>query len=698
MARRAPVADTDVRVAVEGQAAESLESTLGLLTENACRLLEVGAVLGASFSADDAADVLGESIGWVLTSLHETLDSGLLALGADDLVFGDDTVRRAIYEGIPVQTRLALHRQVGGLLLDRGGAALPAAAHLLKGTSQGDRKALAVLDRAAGELLSSSPQTAAELALRALTLTGDGDRNRFCRTVTAVGDLVTAGHLADAAELAGAALQGGGWTVACDAELGVTLSSILLMAGRPADALAEAEAVLVEPGLAGHLYSAAELVRLFGLVSLGDFERARERAGAILAGSVPYADAALSGAVTVLALIAWDEGRIVDALGLLRAAMRRNDVGSMHDASAYRPRLAAAAILTAIGEFDEAAEMISATRTVIELTDDTVWVPAPAVRLAHLHLAAGRLGDAVAEADSALAAAEELGAHSFAASAESVLVCVALLRGDLGDAARHVERLRAERPAEAATLGTADLAWIEVRLADAQDNPSRTLEVLARLCDDVFGHKRLFVEEPAAAAWLVRAALAHGDPGRAQRVVRCAELLAFDNGQCSSVQAAAAHARALLDRDPAALERAAATHRQPWAQASAAEDAGVMLVDRGDLKGARVQLERAGAGYARMGADRDAGRIRSRLGKLGRRRRPSRRADRPVSGWASLTQTERNVADLVATGLTNQQVAEHMFLSRHTVDFHLRQIFRGLGIGSRVDLTRLTFERDQRDR
>jgi DNA-binding CsgD family transcriptional regulator len=35
-----------------------------------------------------------------------------------------------------------------------------------------------------------------------------------------------------------------------------------------------------------------------------------------------------------------------------------------------------------------------------------------------------------------------------------------------------------------------------------------------------------------------------------------------------------------------------------------------------------------------------------------------------------------------------------MFLSPHTIDFHLRQIFRKLQIDSRVDLTRLTIERD----
>ena len=39
--------------------------------------------------------------------------------------------------------------------------------------------------------------------------------------------------------------------------------------------------------------------------------------------------------------------------------------------------------------------------------------------------------------------------------------------------------------------------------------------------------------------------------------------------------------------------------------------------------------------------------------------------------------------------LSNQAVAGRIFLSRHTVDFHLRRIFRKLGIESRVVLTRL---------
>ena len=64
----------------------------------------------------------------------------------------------------------------------------------------------------------------------------------------------------------------------------------------------------------------------------------------------------------------------------------------------------------------------------------------------------------------------------------------------------------------------------------------------------------------------------------------------------------------------------------------------------------------------------------------------------PVEGWQSLTDTERQVALLVAEGLTNAQVGQRMFLSRHTIDFHLRQIFRKLNVHSRVAMTRRVLE------
>jgi DNA-binding CsgD family transcriptional regulator len=104
------------------------------------------------------------------------------------------------------------------------------------------------------------------------------------------------------------------------------------------------------------------------------------------------------------------------------------------------------------------------------------------------------------------------------------------------------------------------------------------------------------------------------------------------------------------------------------------------------------RLDEALHGYQRIGALRDAARIHTRLRALGIRRPHWSRAERPLSGWASLTDTERSVAELAAQGLTNPQVADQMFISPHTVKFHLRQVFRKLAIGSRVELARLAVE------
>jgi DNA-binding CsgD family transcriptional regulator len=67
--------------------------------------------------------------------------------------------------------------------------------------------------------------------------------------------------------------------------------------------------------------------------------------------------------------------------------------------------------------------------------------------------------------------------------------------------------------------------------------------------------------------------------------------------------------------------------------------------------------------------------------------------DRPRFGWDSLTATELSIAELVAEGMTNRRVAAKLYLSPHTVGFHMRQVFRKLEISSRVELTRLIVER-----
>jgi DNA-binding CsgD family transcriptional regulator len=61
------------------------------------------------------------------------------------------------------------------------------------------------------------------------------------------------------------------------------------------------------------------------------------------------------------------------------------------------------------------------------------------------------------------------------------------------------------------------------------------------------------------------------------------------------------------------------------------------------------------------------------------------------SPWrAGLTDTELSVTTLATEGLTNREIGERLFMSRHTVDSHLRSIYRKLGVNSRLALTRAT--------
>ena len=77
------------------------------------------------------------------------------------------------------------------------------------------------------------------------------------------------------------------------------------------------------------------------------------------------------------------------------------------------------------------------------------------------------------------------------------------------------------------------------------------------------------------------------------------------------------------------------------------------------------------------------------------RLRPGACPQRPVRPFAVLSPHEVVVAKLVGQALTNQQIANRLNISTHTVNFHLRQIFRKLAIPSRVHLAMLARADDE---
>jgi DNA-binding CsgD family transcriptional regulator len=196
-----------------------------------------------------------------------------------------------------------------------------------------------------------------------------------------------------------------------------------------------------------------------------------------------------------------------------------------------------------------------------------------------------------------------------------------------------------------------------------------------------------------AAVLLVRGALARGDRIKAAQLAQATQCLARSRPWDVAVATAASHVSGLILHDPAVLEQAADRYASPHARASAVEDAGLAWAAQGRHDSAVARLREAYRLHEGLADSAGMARIRSELRASGVRVHHWKRAARPAFGWDSLTDTEGRIADLVAAGLSNRQVASQVFLSTHTVAFHLRHIFWKLGVASRVELARLAAQR-----
>ena len=130
-----------------------------------------------------------------------------------------------------------------------------------------------------------------------------------------------------------------------------------------------------------------------------------------------------------------------------------------------------------------------------------------------------------------------------------------------------------------------------------------------------------------------------------------------------------------------AIERLARTRRRPEL-ARAHLLYGEWLRRENRRLDARVQLRAAHDQFASIGMEAFGERARGELLATGEKVRKRTVATRDV-----LTAQERQIARLALEGLSNPDVAARLFLSRRTVEWHLRNVFTKLGIRSRQELT-----------
>jgi DNA-binding CsgD family transcriptional regulator len=114
---------------------------------------------------------------------------------------------------------------------------------------------------------------------------------------------------------------------------------------------------------------------------------------------------------------------------------------------------------------------------------------------------------------------------------------------------------------------------------------------------------------------------------------------------------------------------------------------GEWLRRQGRRRDAQEQLRIALERFERMGAEAFAERSRIELRASG-----ERIATTAATGQIALTSQEAQIVQYVASGAKNAEVAAQLFISPSTVDYHLRKVFRKLGVNSRTQLVRLYSE------
>jgi DNA-binding CsgD family transcriptional regulator len=418
-------------------------------------------------------------------------------------------------------------------------------------------------------------------------------------------------------------------------------------------------------------------------------QRGQRRAAANEAAAAAASTGDLEATIladVALALLDDGEGYAGRALGRLEelcALARASDLTAAHFAAA----LNYAFLLALVGRLDDAAAQVTDGTQRARREGNAMALDMWATIDGMVHLAAGRLSAARAATES-LPRPERTGVTPLDMIRIVILAEVAARTDDRTLLQQMVNDAR-DAYSTGSSVVDRGTAYVLALAAWHRDDIQDAMHWLG---GDITLFRTPFFPQVLDQVILgARVASAAGDAGLRTRVLQATDLLERERPAIPLFTGVAGYARGLLERDAAAMVAAADlfhSSSRPLLCAAAAEDAGAELArtDRGDE--ALDQLNAAFDTYLHHEALADARRVGRELRRLGVQRRIVTQP-RAKTGWDSLTDSELQVVNLIATGATNRSVAQRLHVSPHTVRAHLRNAFTKLGVSSRVELSQL---------
>ena len=678
----------DVRgSALPARVAQSMRERLDSLSDETRQLVRVAALLGLRFSVAHLASALRRTPIELVGALEAARQADLMDEFGERLGFRHDLVREAVLATLPRSMRREIQRELSQLLLADGAAPIDIAAYVAESAETGDLEAVRLLREAACSVRLTDGSVAADLSRRALEVLPSTDPSHPSLTAETLLMLHAAMRYEEADELAAAALAND-LEPQLEAELRLSLSA-MIMRGAGSRAEHNRRALLLE-GVSQDLRVKHRLWLAHNLGAHGPLDEARAAApDAVAAARESGAHWASSLAEIVETMIECRSGR----LGAALARMER-EARTLH--AIEEPLVASLVrfhhgnLLGALGRIDEAMaiyrENVARSQRERQAYDLYGWVAVGS----RLHLSAGRLADAAADAEAG--EAMTLSSDPMTLPGASALVARAQIALHTGDAAQLGAAVDvARRVVRTGSLVMRIHARWTLALATFAAGDPRAAARWLTSDDEVPYAVPALPTDPAFHVHAARIAHAAGDDTVAAHARHQLEQLERAGPGVALLAGLAAHARGLLDHDAAELQRAAELLRgsqRPLVSASALEDVG-----RARGRDGAERLLEALELYEAAGATVDARRAARHLRERGVRRRLAPEP-RPAHGWNSLTESELRVVALVGAGATNRDVATRLVLSPHTVSTHLRHAFAKLRINSRVELARIVAQRE----